>query len=235
MADTNAPPTGQLLDEYTTELLQAYLTSLNIVPLIIQPLSGGSANWCWRVSLDPSQATTAADLPAGTPSVIVKHAEGFVKANPSIKFPQIRMTIEAAAMETIGRLLAETGKAVDVRPPAVFERDNPVSMLMMTDGGHLNLKEAYESLSADEVRSIGGRLGQWLAALHRQSQSLDVIGLDGGRIAKYIYRHAYRGLAGSIKQRGLEGEYPTLGGEVDAVYGEMLNTDEGNVCMGDFW
>lgn len=59
-------------------VLQQYLSSINVVPSSVQNLTGGSANYCWRVTLGPHSQATGISLPEGIRTVIVKHAEAFV-------------------------------------------------------------------------------------------------------------------------------------------------------------
>lgn len=145
------------------------------------------------------------------------------------------MTFEAKAVTLVPSLLADAlDSGNNVRPPTLHHYDDSRHMLMMSDGGDMNLKEAYESLSLKQVQDIGSRLGHWLATLHQHTSDTD-IGPGGNQTAKAIYRYAYRGLSRSIKHWDLEDEYPLLASEVDTTYGSMLATCDENVCMGDFW
>ena len=145
------------------------------------------------------------------------------------------MTFEANALGQVSSLLSGAFDGdIGVQPPLLYHYDEARHMLMMSDGGVANLKGAYESLSRDQIQGIGHRLGHWLATLHECTPNID-IGPGGNLTAKSIYRYAYRGLVRSIKHWHLEDEYPDMGSDIDEVYGSMLNTDDANVCMGDFW
>lgn len=224
-------------------LIEAYLDSISVVPTSIKPLTGGSANYVWRIQVDAarsdwrfvtqamSMAVTSSDI---LPSVVAKHAEAFVAGNPSVAFSVDRMLFEAAALRLIPSHLPESASALRVRMPALYHVDENLHILLMADGGSRNLKEAYASLSRTQAQDIGHRLGQWLAMLHASTKTLD-IGPNGNQIARNMYRYSSAGLERTLQQWGLDVDFPGLGILVNETYGCMLATDDDCICMGDFW
>lgn len=103
--------------------LSSYLASASINYTSIQPLSGGTANFVWR--LQTSDGRTS----------IVKHAEPYVASIPTMPFPVDRMDFEARALEQIPRLLGNMEIEVPVKVVGLVRYDAEAKVLVLEDGG----------------------------------------------------------------------------------------------------
>jgi hypothetical protein len=82
----------------TTDLeLRHYLNSKSIPCADVEALTGGTANYVWRIKTLLGRSS------------IIKHAEPFVASNQSFQFPTVRMDFEAKALEIIHGVLSEDG------------------------------------------------------------------------------------------------------------------------------
>ena len=82
----------------TTDLeLRQYLNSKSIPCAEVEVLTGGTANYVWRIKTLLGRSS------------IIKHAEPFVATNQSFAFPTVRMDFEAKALEVIHGALNEEG------------------------------------------------------------------------------------------------------------------------------
>ena len=199
-----------------TEQLKAYLGKLGDTSLdldSLQLLAGGSANFVWRLA-DRSGK-----------SVIIKHAEPYVKTAPGLSFPVDRMDFEHKAMTSVSPLL-DPNPVISVAE--VYRYDSNNHILMIEDGGPRTLKEAYPDPALD-ISTLGKALGQWLAKMHQRTRQTAI---GDNRTAKSIYRFAYTHLAGAMRQYDLD---PSLAEQIDAQYGSLLQSDDECVCHGDFW
>ena len=199
-----------------TEQLKAYLGRFGNTELdlgTLQLLAGGSANFLWR-ALDRTGK-----------SIIIKHAEPYVKTAPGLSFPVDRMDFENNAMTSLPGLF-DTSSLVSV--PEVYQYDSHDHVLTMEDGGPRTLKEAYTDPGLD-ILGFGEALGGWLAALHRRSNPTDI---GDNQTAKSIYRFAYTHLAGALRKYDQD---PSLAEQIDTKYGSLLQTDDECACHGDFW
>lgn len=199
-----------------TEQLEAYLgkfcgTELDMNTL--QLLAGGSANFVWRV------------LERSGRSIIIKHAEPYVKIAPGLSFPVVRMDFEHKAMTSVPPLLNPSSV---VSVPAVYRYDSDSHILMIEDGGARTLKEAYADPALD-ISILGNVLGQWLAGLHQRTTHTAI---GDNQTAKSMYRFAYSRLASALQKYDQD---PSLAEQIDAQYGSLLQTDDECVCHGDFW
>ena len=200
----------------STEQLKAYLDKLNDAKFdlnSLQLLAGGSANFVWRL------------LEVSGKSIIVKHAEPYVKVAPGMSFPVVRMDFEHMAMTSVPPLL-DPGSVVSV--PEVYQYDPDNHVLMIEDGGARTLKEAFTDHALD-IPAFGNMLGQWLAGLHQRTKETVI---SDNQTAKSMYRFAYTRLASALQQYGQD---PSPAEQIDAQYGSLLQTDDECVCHGDFW
>ena len=198
------------------EQLEAYLGKLGGTELdmtTLQLLAGGSANFVWRL------------LEKSGRSIIIKHAEPYVKAAPGLSFPVVRMDFEHEAMTFVPPLLVPSS-AVSV--PEVYQYDSERHVLIIEDGGARTLKEAYADPALD-ISTLGNALGQWLAGLHQQTACTTI---GDNQTAKSMYRFAYTRLASALQKYDQD---PSLAEQIDAQYGSLLQTDDECVCHGDFW
>lgn len=201
--DGRPPPRNK--SEYDLTLVtdvRSYLEDLGFATLghlDVEPLTGGTANYVYRVSIEDS-------------TFIVKHAKSWLASNTSFELSTERMDFEAYMLEKKKEegdscVCTEGDEALD---SSTIERthahtvpfhfyDKDVKILCVGDGGPKNLKDAYKDLSPDEVMEIGVVLGEWLAKLHHSTPHSYITGpeprdrLDkrnnetAVRIAGYIY------------------------------------------------
>lgn len=199
-----------------TEQLQAYLGKLgnaNVDLKSLQMLAGGTANFVWCL------------LERSGKSIIIKHAEPYVKIAPGLSFSVDRMDFEHKAMTFVPPLL-DPSSVVSV--PEVYQYDSDSHVLTIEDGGASTLKEAYADPALD-ISAFGNALGQWLAGLHRQTKRTAI---GDNQAAKSMYRFAYTRLASALQEYDQD---PSLAEQIDAQYGSLLQTDDECVCHGDFW
>lgn len=199
----------------TDEDIQNYLTSKSIPFQSLHPLTGGTANFVWRIDN------------LGKFSII-KHAEPYIASNPTMSFSVSRMDFENRAMNLVRETLSnEVG--VEVGPPEVYSYDAENHVLHMDYGGGRTLKEAYAD-SALDVRAVGRALGHWLARLHNATTA--EYGLGDNEVARRIYRYSYVNLADARKKFGFD---VALAERVDSEFGSLIAEDDGMVLHGDFW
>lgn len=205
-----------MTDITNTEQLKAYFEQLNDVKFdldSLQLLAGGSANFVWRL------------LEVSGKSIIVKHAEPYVKVAPRMSFPVVRMDFEHMAMTSVPRLL-DSSSTVSV--PEVYHYDPNNHILVIEDGGARTLKDAYADPALD-ISAFGNMLGKWLAGLHQRTRHTAI---GDNQTAKSMYRFAYTHLASALQKYGRD---PSLAEQIDAQYGSLLQIDDEVVCHGDFW
>lgn len=218
--------------------LYNYLETVGIKSYGVEPLSGGITNQLWRVYIEVAGTNRAVGpgpySTASARSVIVKHAEPFVFANPEIPFSIDRMFFEAGALELISKEPLVCTEELRVRTPVMYHHDHHQHCLMKSDGGSITLKAAYNTLAESTITDFGGRLGRWLANLDQASRSWD-IGPQGNVTAKQIYRYSYQNLSQAMHLWGFGVESPGLADTINEKYGSLLQDDNDCVCMGDFW
>ncbi|KAA6410791.1 MAG: hypothetical protein FRX48_05101 [Lasallia pustulata] len=202
------------MDLTTTPNLHTYLTTHSHPIQTLTPLSGGTANFVWRLTSPPA------------PPTIIKHAAPYIASSPTRHpFPVSRMDFEVSALQTLPAQLPPDDL---VRTPQVYSYDAEEHVLMLADGGERTLKAAYTDPGLD-VRRCGVGLGRWLAGLHGATRRVE---MGDNQAAKVVYRYAYAGLAGAAREYGGDAG---VGGRVDREYGSLLQTDDECVCHGDFW
>ena len=205
-----------MMEIINTEQLKAYLGKVDNTKFdlnTLELLAGGSANFVWRV-LDQTGN-----------SVVIKHAEPYIKTAPGLPFPVNRMDFENNALVSRPGLFDATSI---VSIPEVYQYDSNAHVLIMEDGGPRTLKEAYTD-SVLDIPGFGESLGRWLANLHQRSKMTDV---GDNRTAKSIYRFSYTHLAGALQKYDQD---PSLAEQIDTHYGSLVQTDDECVCHGDFW
>ncbi|KAI4176718.1 MAG: hypothetical protein LQ346_007824, partial [Caloplaca aetnensis] len=230
------PPSGITSIQALNDYLASRSTPTSPTITSITPLTGGTANFVFR--LTTTTTTTASDSASGsgTFSKIVKHAEPYIAASSygnRIPFPVQRMEFEVAALRAVGGLMPPLRDGGCVSVPEVLEYDAPEKVLVMSDGGATTLKAAYESLDTQRVRRIGEELGRWLARLHYSTKETQ-IGEGGNEVGKRMYRWAYAHLGDVAEKFGLDVGFCRY---VDEKYGSLLlaAADDVCVCHGDFW
>ena len=196
-----------------TFVIEEYLASKDIHYKSVEILTGGSANYVWRI-VDESGH-----------SQVAKNAEPYVASNASIPFPVDRMDFEHKALT---QLPAQIPADDLIRVPEVHSYDAEHHVLTIADGGPRTLKDAYADPDIN-IQEYGRRLGAWLAALHQNTRNTDI---GNNATAKVIYRYAYTHTSAAARKFDLD---PALGERIDAEYGSLLSADDESICHGDFW
>jgi aminoglycoside phosphotransferase (APT) family kinase protein len=213
-------------DLTTEQGLRAYLDSKKNSPTTIQSLTGGTANYVYRVEFE------------GGHTSIFKHAAPYLSSNRDFAFSSARMNFEATILKAI--LPLEDISKSDTHAVRLLEYDCDHKLLHIEDGGDRNLKEAYDDPALD-IEEIGRRLAMWLANLHwinNASRSMGeptqetLIGRNNNTIAVQIYRHSYNNLHTALTRYGHDTK---LADDINLNFGSLLETDEECVCHGDFW
>ncbi|KAF2659051.1 kinase-like protein [Lophiostoma macrostomum CBS 122681] len=212
----------------TTESgLAAYLTNQSVPYTSITLLTGGTANYVFRVTLSNNK------------TLIYKHAEPYLSSSTSFAFDPTRMDYENRVLEILPPLLHAQLPESKVHAVSRNSYDQAAKLLCIEDGGDRNLKVAYEDPELD-VEIVGKELAKWAAALHTCSTgtSLSLTDAESGDLKAnnpvgiHIYRHSYRGLHTALSEYGYDAEF---GGYINEQYGSLLATDNECVCHGDLW
>ncbi|QDS70441.1 hypothetical protein FKW77_009743 [Venturia effusa] len=219
----------------TTDLeLRQYLNSKGIPCSEVEALTGGTANYVWRIRTLLGRNS------------IVKHAEPYVKDNRIFPFPVVRMDFEAKALEELPGILVEMEKTMEehgladkisARPkgvvlPPFIHYDPDAHVMIMGDGGSRTLKNAYIQDESIDLSSIGERLGEWLAHLHSCTRAPAHRAEFDNKVGKSVYRYCYQNLATALDTNGFD---KAVGERIDEQFGGLLVDDDVCVCHGDFW
>ncbi|KAF2128403.1 kinase-like protein [Dothidotthia symphoricarpi CBS 119687] len=215
----------------TEEDLRAYLATHSQAPVTITLLTGGTANYVYRVRNTDGSTT------------IFKHAAPFLRINKAFQFDQMRMDFEAHILEIISPvdgvgLLADRLPNSTVHVVRLLKYDKGEKLLAIEDGGDQNLKDAYTNSNLD-VPGIARELGQWLAALHICSRETSLAlsshetNVRGNNpVGLSIYRHSYSNLHTALKKYGYDTK---LAERINEDFGSLIATDDECICHGDFW
>ncbi|KAF2253749.1 hypothetical protein BU26DRAFT_516049 [Trematosphaeria pertusa] len=212
-------------DLTTEQGLRAYLDSHSIPHGAITLLTGGTANYVYRVAL------------ADGKSVIYKHAAPYLHSNANFAFDPTRMDYEDRALEILPPLLKKELPESWVHAVGWYSYDKEKKLLCIEDGGERELKRAYADPKLDIPR-IGEELGTWIAALHMCSTQTSLSATDekdlkaNNPIAVAIYRYSYNNLAGALAKYGYDAEF---GKYINEEFGSRLAMENECVCHGDFW
>ncbi|KAF1994215.1 kinase-like protein [Amniculicola lignicola CBS 123094] len=205
--------------------LAAYFNSRNISASNITLLTGGTANYVYRVT-----------LPDGS-TLVYKHAAPYLQNNKNFAFDDSRMDYEAHALSILPSILSKSLPDSPVHPVRLHSYEKEAKLLCIADGGDRNLKMAYSDERLD-IPALGRNIGKWIAALHTSSTtaplSLPGDGNPTGNnpIGVSIYRYAYANLHRALSKFGHD---PKLGELINEKYGSLLATENECVCHGDFW
>lgn len=208
----------------TDDGLRAYLEASGGSPVSVTLLTGGTANYVYRVALQD-----------GT-SRIYKHAAPYLHSNKSFEFDPIRMDYENLALEIIPTTLQALSPNSAVHAVKRFSYDQSNKLLCIEDGGNRNLKAAYEDQQID-IPAVGADLANWIATLHISSSETSLSLANEGKmennpIAVNIYRHSYVNLHTAFAKFGHDLK---LAEAVNDEFGSKLATDNESLCHGDFW
>ncbi|KAL1793577.1 hypothetical protein ACET3X_008559 [Alternaria dauci] len=208
--------------------LRAHLEAHRFTPTSIQLLSGGTANYVYRVTKNDDSTR------------ILKHAEPYLHSNKDFAFDPARMDYEAQILQTLSSSespLAATLSGSNVHTVRLFSYDEINKLLEIEDGGSRNLKDAYVDLKLN-MPHIGKQLGRWLVALHLSAKNLTLAspdqdkGTNNNPIAINIYRYPYNGLHEALTQSGYD---PELADLINERFGSLVAIDDECICHGDFW
>ncbi|KAH7386910.1 kinase-like domain-containing protein [Phaeosphaeria sp. MPI-PUGE-AT-0046c] len=213
---------------FTSEIgLHEYLVATGSGPAKVDLLTGGTANYVYRVTLSDGQ------------KLIFKHAQPYLSSNKNFAFDPARIAFEAGVLQGIAQL--ELNTASNTHAVRFHSYKDESKFLCIADGGDRNLKDAYTDASLN-MREIGVDLAAWLASLHTASRStrIDIptlnvsIASGGGNnaIAVKIYRHSYNNLHTALAKFGHD---VALAEKVNSEFGSQLATDDECLCHGDFW
>lgn len=217
--------------ELTTENgLRAYLsTTKQSNEISVTLLSGGTANYVYRVTIDGSTS-------------IYKHAAPYLYSNKNFAFDPIRMDYEAHILQILSP--ASGSSPVDdllpesaVHAVGMLDYDKQNKLLCIADGGSQNLKTAYENTNLD-VTCVGAEIAKWVAALHMCSSDISLAlpdqegNTNNNPVAVAIYRHSYNNLNIALSQYGHDVQ---LAHQINEEFGSLLETEDDCVCHGDFW
>ncbi|KAG5643867.1 hypothetical protein DXG03_009551 [Asterophora parasitica] len=156
-------------NDLTTELgVKAYLADTPFSSETVTSLSGGTGNFAFRIHL----ATPF----EGQETLVLKHAEPFIKNLPSIAFSLDRQTFEYEAMTHVKAWLPPDSL---VTVPTIYKFDSEHNVLIMEDCGAdtLTLKDflsrgaASTSKAPGLAATIGAALGHFLGKMHTWSRA----------------------------------------------------------------
>jgi 5-methylthioribose kinase len=208
--------------------LQTYLEANQFSATSVQLLSGGNANYVFRVT-KPDGSTT-----------VFKHAEPYLHFNKDFALDPARMDYEVRILEALSSTKSPLPASLPgskVHAAKFLSYDQANKLLQIEDGGHRNLKDAYTDPKLD-VPSIGEQLAEWLATLHVSAKNLSLAlpqqpgDSNNNPIAVSVYRYSYSDLHTSLTQFGHD---PQLAQLVNEKFGSLLATDDECICHGDFW
>lgn len=212
-------------DLTTEQGFSAYLTSQSVAHTSVELLTGGSANWVYRVSF------------ADGKTIVYKHAASYVRSNANFALESLRMDYESKVLQILPPLLKKQLPDSNVHPAGWYSYDQERKLLCLGDGGESELKKAYADPRLN-IPKIGEELGRWIAAVHACSTqtSLSLENDDdltaNNPIGVNIYRYSYNGLAGALAEYGHDADF---GKRINEEFGSKLATDNECICHGDFW
>lgn len=209
----------------TIDGLSSYLKEKGVSYTKVSLLTGGTANFVYRVSLQDGR------------TVVYKHAASYLHSNKDFPFDPARMDYESQALEILPAPLKTRLPNSIVHAVDKHNYDQPAKLLCIEDGGARNLKDSYskEDLS---IGKVGSELGSWIAAVHECSARISLSPSNqndlqaNNPIGVAIYRYSYNNLANALKDFGHDADY---GNFINEEFGSKLATDNECICHGDFW
>ncbi|KAI4928959.1 hypothetical protein J4E85_005581 [Alternaria conjuncta] len=208
--------------------LQKYLEATQFPAASVQLLSGGNANYVFRVTKHDGSTS------------IFKHAEPVLKLNKDFALDPARMDYEVRILEALSSTespLPTSLTGSNVHAARFLTYDRSEKLLQIEDGGRRNLKDAYTDPKLD-ILYIGEQLATWLAALHIAARNFSLASPDqtadsnNNPIAVNVYRYSYNDLHTALTQFGHD---PQLAVLINEKFGSLLATDDECLCHGDFW
>ena len=221
--------------------ISAYLTSIGVEHSKLDLLTGGTANYVYRVTL------------LSGVSIIYKHAAPYLRSNTLFSFEPARMDYEARVLEILPSLIKAHVPLSIVHAVSMRHYDSGKKLLSMEDGGTKHLKDAYTDSSLD-ISLIGKELGLWLAAVHTSTTNVSLsLTPDNDDLEENnatgvsIYRYAYTNLATAFAEHSSPEQETRnqvnaftsrdidLAQEINDSYGSRLAYENECICHGDFW
>ncbi|KAF2474413.1 kinase-like protein [Lindgomyces ingoldianus] len=209
----------------TEEGLRVYLNAHSVEYTDVKLLTGGTANYVYRVTLTDG------------PPVIYKHAAPYLSSNTSFAFDHARMDYEDSALEILTHMLAEALPESNVHAVGWYSYDREQKLLCIEDGGDRDLKHAYPDYKLD-ILEIGKDIGEWIATLHLTSTRTSLSLTDeqdlkaNNPIAVNIYRHSYHNLHLAFSEYNHDVKFAEY---INEEFGSRLQAENECVCHGDFW
>ncbi|KAJ3035154.1 hypothetical protein HDV00_004276 [Rhizophlyctis rosea] len=211
----------------------------------VQKLSGGNANFTFRVNL-----ATPINLPDNSPrtSIVIKHAEEFAAYSADVVIPAERAAFEAAILSYIQHHKTELQPPTNPSPlpvdvPYLYHYAPESHSLILEDiQSSTTLKAALSShtISPSDAEKIGTSLGTWLRHLHSlpYESLLPALPSKTHPLAWIAPVREYAQLSQIVSKFPLDDERKAhvmkVLGEVVPFQQEQIGK-EGALCMGDFW
>jgi 5-methylthioribose kinase len=219
-------------DLTTLEDTLSYLASTPFDSSTVTPLSGGTANFVWRLVLK----TPHEDVHH---TAILKHAEGFASAYRALPLSIERFAFEHQALTYIPKNAPFMTSSSVVRLPKVFFCDGAHHVLILEDVGDLpSLKEFVSGEPAPTPglsSRIGEELGRFLSNLHVWGKENDQVKAlfshNHGAREVCSWRTAGR-LVAAAKKFGVDDE--RIAKIAEKMEQDGLKSEE-TLTMGDYW
>ncbi|KAF5378573.1 hypothetical protein D9615_007124 [Tricholomella constricta] len=244
-----------IMDTTSTDLtsalgVQAYLASTPFASDTVTSISGGTANFAYRIHLmTPFE---------GQETLVLKHAQPYVKDLSCIPFWLDRQAFEYEAMTRIKAWLPADSP---VTVPTIYKFDPQRNVIIMEDCGidALTLKEfmrrgsGSESAAPGLAATIGTSLGRFLGAMHAWSRAdpdgilelfaknLQALRLSAwatyGRVAETLQPRAGDDVPPALTDQPIVVSESDMGivNEVAEEMGEAITAARDTFVMGDFW
>ncbi|KAF7329590.1 APH domain-containing protein [Mycena kentingensis (nom. inval.)] len=184
-----------------------YLSSTPFASSRVEMLSGGNANYTYRLFLEePSSAS------GGFPTVVMKHSKAWSRTSRSFELKIARQEIEAFALQRVRAILDAASPSI-VTVPTVFLYDPTHAVIIMEDAGENSetLKSLLRrtSLLHANLTQLCADLGRFLATIHNHGSA------DAELMSKVGTNEQMRWITAWITYEGvlpiLKGEGPYAG------------------------
>ncbi|KAK2461532.1 hypothetical protein APHAL10511_005995 [Amanita phalloides] len=230
-------------DLTTEDGVRDYLKGTIFASRDIATLGGGTGNFAYRAKLDESYS--------GKTTVIIKHAQPYIKDLKTVPFDLSRQTFEVEALKRVRQLIP--GEAW-VTIPEVYLFDEKAHVIIMEDCGEGSvplkqfMREGRLTLSMGE--KLGKALGEFIGKLHNWGKDRTVWEyFDANKQARELSAWAYYGRLYETLDPSQNADVPVLRDpqlEVSAQdlevikkvaqeMGNAIRTAHETLVMGDFW
>ncbi|ORX51263.1 kinase-like protein [Hesseltinella vesiculosa] len=221
------------------ESVKEYLGKIFDASLIqeIKGLTGGSANFVWRVELQ-----TPLEMLDNQNVMIIKYAPPYIASWPEMKFDPNRMAYEVAVMK---RAIDSDISLAGITVPKVyhFDKENKIMFMEYLDRS-IDLKQFVFSLDkplgSDLAGTIGSNLGKFIARLHLVGKDIDRPALFDGQVnndpALVMSKFAvYDQVNECLKKRDQDDNVVVTIKKAAEWASNELMTQPMTLCMGDYW